>query len=187
MTTDSLSILRDSIRSNPQQKQLWINLYQYQLNQLDTNGAIESLQEYLKAVPDDENAGIELAWLWTSKTDSNAIWLTNGLMKSTNENIALRAMYLQALYFGNTGDTDRSLSILDSLLKSSFQFTDAYIEKGIILFDRKEYEQALDIFFLGLKIEPSNKELYYWIAESYKALGNKTAAEDWQKKYEALQ
>lgn len=183
---DSLSIVRDSIKLNPQNKTLWINLYQLQLNKADTNGAIESLKNYVQMEPGDDYAGLELAWLWTTRNDSNAVRLTNWLMKSTNEEISLRAKYIQALYFGNIGDIDRSLPMLDSVLEANYQFTDAYIEKGSILYDRKRFNEAMEAFLLGLKVEPSNKELYYWIGETHKALGNLKEAEDWQKKYEAL-
>lgn len=184
---DSLIILQDSLKRKPDNPSLWIDLYRLQLNRKDTMGAINSLNHYLEMVKEDENAGLEFAWLLAYKKDSNAIQVTNWLMKSNDQTIAVKALYIQAHYYGNIGSWEKALQHLDAVIQANYQFTDAYIQKGIIHFEQAKYEEALSIFLMGLKIEPSNKALYYWMAVTHKALGHEVEAEDWQKKYEALQ
>lgn len=184
---DTLALLQDSLRANPTNGALLSKLYQIQLNKGDSNAAINSLKRYLSVAPGDEQAGLELAWLLAYKKDSTSLEITQWLAQSTKEQTASKALYIQAHYFGNIGKTDSALTKLNKVIEQNFQFIDAYIQKGIILYEMKNYAQALNTFMLGLTIEPSNADLYYWIGETHKALGHQAEAQDWQKKYEALQ
>lgn len=153
----------------------------------DTLGAIAELQNHLQQTPADQQAALELAWLLAYKKDSSVFSITRWLQKSQDDGIATKALYIESHYYGNIGAWDTSIAILNKVIEKNFQFIDAYIQKGIILLQQKKAKEALNTFMLGLKIEPSNADLYYWISETHKVLGHTAEAEDWQKKYEALQ
>lgn len=183
---DSLKVLQDSLKRNPDNPLIWFDLYQMQLTKTDTAGALNSINRYLELVPEDEKAGLEFAWLLAYKKDSSALHVTDWLMKSKDQQIAVKAQYIQSHYYGNIGETVKALQLLEKVIEANYQFTDAHIQKGIILFEQSKHTEALTSFTNALKIEPSNAEVYYWIGESHRALGNRIEAEDWQKKYEAL-
>lgn len=185
-TADSLQLLKDSIKANPKNADAWVELYQAQLTKNDSTGAIRSLEEYLSLFPNDESAGLELAWLMAYKKDSSTLELTQWLGRSKNAATVTRSLYILSHYYANMGKTADALTALNQVIEQNYQFIDAHIQKGILLFDTQQYTDALHTFMLGLKIEPSNPDLYYWIGETHKALGHNAEAEDWQKKYEAL-
>ena len=58
----------------------------------------------------------------------------------------------------------------DSTIKENYTFYDAYIEKGILLNERGEYENALNTLQIALEITKNNADIYYWIGKSYEGL-----------------
>ena len=183
---DSLSILRESLQRNPVPPALWLQLAQGELNTGDTAGGIRSLENYLQHTPEDAAARLELAWLLADHSDKKALAQTDTLLLVGEPEAALRAMLIRAIYYGNTNQPDSALALLNAAILQNHQFIDAYIEKGILLFDQQKYSEALATFQQGLRVNPAEPELYYWISESYRALGNKAEADDWARKYEAL-
>lgn len=183
---DSMALLKDSVQANPTNGELLSKLYQIQLKKGDSIAAINSLKRYLSKVPGDEQAGLELAWLLAYKKDSAALDITHWLAQSNKDQTASKALYIRAHYYGNIGKTDSALRLLNKVIEQNFQFIDAYIQKGIILYENNNFTKALNTFMLGLTIEPSNPDIYYWIGATHKAMGHQAEAMDWQKKYEAL-
>ena len=136
--------------------------------------------------PEDGDGWLEMAWLLAERKDRGALIITDSLSLVKDETIRTRAQYIRGLYYSNTGQDDKALKEFDSTIVHNYTFIDAYIEKGIIQYNHKKYEDALKTFQQAFKIVNNNAELYYWIGKCYEGLGNTAEAADWQKKYEAL-
>jgi tetratricopeptide (TPR) repeat protein len=183
---DSLSILQESLQQNPLQPPVWLQLAQKQLLNGDTVGGIHSLESYLQQIPENASARLELAWLLADQKNSKALTQTDTLVLAGDPEAALRGLLIRAIYYGNIGVKDTAILLLDRIIIENHQFIDAYIEKGILLYDQQKYAEALTTFQQGLRVDPAEAELYYWISSSFRALGQKPEADDWARKYEAL-
>ena len=49
--------------------------------------------------------------------------------------------------------------------------TEAYIEKGIIFFERKNYDTALKTFSMAATVSNTDADAYYWMGRCYEATG----------------
>jgi tetratricopeptide (TPR) repeat protein len=183
---DSLSIFLEKVKTDSLDPALWQKIYQLQLDKGDTSMAISALRNYTLLVPEDGNGWLEFAWLLADTKDPRALLVTDSLKKVKDPEISARAAFISGVYYSNIGKDDRALAVFDSIITSNYTYLDAYIEKGIIEHDKKQYANALKTFQQAMKVNSSTAEIYFWISKCYEGLGNKGEAEDWKKKYEAL-
>lgn len=183
---DSIAIIREQLSRDDSNPELWKRLYQLELDKGDTVEALKSLKNYTQLAPEDGNGWLELAWLLADTKSSLALVVTDSLKLARDPEISTRAAYISGVYYSNLGQDDKAVAVFDSIITNNYTFLDAYIEKGIIQHDRKQYAEALKTFQQALKVNTTTAEIYYWISRCYEGLGNKAEAEDWKKKYEAL-
>jgi tetratricopeptide (TPR) repeat protein len=184
--TDSLSILLERVKTDSANPDLWKGIYQLQLDKGDTSNAVVSLQNYTLLSPQDGNGWLELAWLLADTKDKRALVVTDSLKLVKDPEISTRAAYISGVYYSNIGQDDKAVAVFDSIITTNYTYLDAYIEKGIIQHDKKQFAEALKTFQQALKVSSSTAEIYFWISKCYEGLGNKAEADDWRKKYEAL-
>ena len=61
---------------------------------------------------------------------------------------------------------------------------EAYMEIGFIYYDRKQYAEALKIFHTTISVRNNYPDGYYWLAKTYDANKNSTAAlENYEKAF----
>jgi tetratricopeptide (TPR) repeat protein len=183
---DSLAIKMEQVKSDSTNPDLWQEIYQLQLDKGDTASAIVSLQNYTLLNPQNGNGWLELAWLLADTKDDRALVVTDSLKAVKDPEIRSRAAYISGVYYSNIGRDDKAVFIFDSIITTNYTYLDAYIEKGIIQHDKKQFAEALKTFQQAMKVNSSTAEIYFWISKCYEGLGNATEAEDWKKKYEAL-
>jgi tetratricopeptide (TPR) repeat protein len=185
-TTDSLAIMLQQVKTDSTNPALWQSIYQLQLDKGDTSNAIVSLQTYTLLNPQDGNGWLELAWLFADTKNEKTLIVTDSLKVVKDPEISARAAYISGIYYSNIGRDNKALAIFDSIISTNYTYLDAYIEKGIIQHDKKQYAEALQTFQQALKVNTSTAEIYFWISKCYEGLGDAAQAADWAKKYEAL-
>jgi len=183
---DSLQTVLNLLQTDSLNPALWKKQYELFLEKKDTMKALLSLRRYNYLAPEDGDGWLEMAWLLAERKDRGALIITDSLSLVKDETIRTRAQYIRGLYYSNTGQDDMAMKEFDSTIVHNYTFIDAYIEKGIIQYNHKKFEDALKTFQQAFKIVNNNAELYYWIGKCYGGLGNAAEAADWQKKYEAL-
>jgi tetratricopeptide (TPR) repeat protein len=85
-------------------------------------------------------------------------------------------IYMKGVYYAETKQYDKAEAQFDECIRRDWKMTDAYIEKGILLFDQKKYTEALKIFNLASTVSNTNADAYFWMARSYEAIGKKNEA-----------
>lgn len=184
--TDSIGIVLKELSSDSTNPVLWRKLYEWQLDKGDSQDALVSLRNYTLLAPEDANGWLEMAWLLADMKDGRALVVTDSLQLVPDPIVSTRAAYIKGVYFSNLGQDDRAVAVFDSIINTNYTYLDAYIEKGIIQHDRKQYADALKTFQQALKVNSTTAEVYFWISKCYEGLNNRAEAEDWKKKYEAL-
>jgi tetratricopeptide (TPR) repeat protein len=185
-SVDSVDLVLKDLAKDSADPVLWRRLYELQLDKGDTQDALTSLRNYTLLSPEDGNGWLELAWLLADTKDARALTVTDSLQLVPDQAITTRAAYIKGVYFSNIGQDDRAVAVFDSIINTNYTYLDAYIEKGIIQHDRKQYADALKTFQQAMKVSSSTPEVYFWISRCYEGLNNLAEAEDWRKKYEAL-
>jgi len=59
---------------------------------------------------------------------------------------------------------------------SNYTYMEAYIEKGLVYFDRKDYNKALDVFRFASGINTLYADAYYYQARAYEMMNQKDSA-----------
>ena len=92
--------------------------------------------------------------------------------------------YYKGLYYSNLGEKAIALRSFNDAIQHDYNFLDAHIEKGIILFEQKKYNEAYQSFNLAMTISPKYADAYYWMGKCQEAIGQRDEAKlNYQRAY----
>ena len=152
----------------------------------DMDQPVESLASLEKAqslVPSDPVLAYDLAYGYALAKNVKVLRLTDSLIKTRTPEIE-KAYYSRGVYYAKTGNSNEALSHFNAAAKSNYNFMDAYHDKGELLYNLKNYDEAQKTFELALKIEPSNALFYYWLGKCQEVRGFKQEAKaNYQRAY----
>jgi tetratricopeptide (TPR) repeat protein len=141
----------------------------------DTPAAIQAMERSYFLQPINYN-GLALASLYAATLNPKVITICDALLaKDTTANIN-DVMYVKGTYYSDTKQYDKARSLFDECISRDWKFTDAYIEKGIILYEQKKFDSALNVFTMAVTVANSNPDAYFWLARGYEALGKRDEA-----------
>jgi tetratricopeptide (TPR) repeat protein len=143
-----------------------------------TKEAIAVLEKAYFYAPDDIDLVYTLAFDYAEEKNPKALKLADSLIALDPEKRHAEPFYLKGLYYANTGQSNKAIQQFDSAIVRDINFMDAYINKGIVYFDRKDYTKALLTFQKTVEIEAQYAEGYYWIGKTYEAQGKKDQAKE---------
>lgn len=141
-----------------------------------TNEALELMEKAYSLQPKDKETAYNLAYEYADAKNNKALTLTDTLIKYDKTETVARAWYIKAHYYNKTGNEQEALRYFDSSIIADYNFLDTYLDKGQILFRKKQYDAALKTFATGQKLGPAEAPFYLWIAKTFEAMGNKTDA-----------
>ena len=155
---------------------------------LDKKGnAAESLSMLEKAysiTPFDIELNYELAYKYAESKNAKVIRLCDSLITIDTLKIHAEPYYYKGIYFSNTGDKAKALSLFGQAILHDKFFMNAYIEKGRILYEQKKINDALKIFQLANTLSNTFPDAYYWIGKCQEAMGQKEEARlNYQRAY----
>lgn len=141
----------------------------------DTAGAIASLETSFALLPINYS-GIPLANLYISRKDPRAVEVCNILLAKDSVEVQAEPVFMKGVYYAEVKDYDKALSLFDECIKRDWKMTEAYIEKGIILFEQKKYNEAMKVFTLAGTVSNSDADVYYWLGRCFEATGDRENA-----------
>lgn len=142
----------------------------------DTVHAIESYSRAAKvyASPD---ALLSIANLLAEQKNPKSLAICNRV-----KNLGLGGEYdahcdfIAGVYNARTLQRDKALALFDACISNDFTYMEAYIEKGLVYFDEKNYQKALDVFRFASTVDNLFPDSYYWMARCYEMMGVKDSA-----------
>ena len=153
----------------------------------DTVAAIASLQTSSAKEPMFMEPRLDMASIYAGRSDSQALTITSKILQSSPEiTIASEARFIQGLYYSNIDDNAKALASFDECIKNDYTFLDAYVEKGLLLYDEKQYKEALAVFEQTIQVSNTFAEGYYNAGRCEEALGNKEEAKLYYEKARGL-
>ncbi len=142
----------------------------------DTQLAIKS---YSKAahIYESPDALLALANLYAEQKNSRTITLCSrvkalGLGRDYDANCA----FIIGVYYARTHDVSNALKYFDECIAYSYTYMEAYIEKGLIFFDARQYDKALAVFQMASTVNNLYADAYYYQARCYEMMNKKDSA-----------
>jgi tetratricopeptide (TPR) repeat protein len=168
--TDSL-IQKDSLNNG-----LWFTKAQLQEDNKDTSNAITSYTRAVNIYPSPE-AQLHLANLLAETKNPKALKICEnvremGLGRETDAD----CNFIAGIYYARTGEGKQAQQLFDRAINDNYTLMEAYMEKGFVYFDNKNYDGALKVFETAITVNNTYADAYYWRAKCREALGKKPDA-----------
>jgi tetratricopeptide (TPR) repeat protein len=144
----------------------------------DTAGAIATLESSYRQQPLMQT-GLALAGLYAETKNARVVELCDALQKRDSARAFVDPVFLKGVYYSNVKDYPRAVALFDECMNRDWRFIEPYIEKGIIQYEQKNYDEAIKTFQFASKINYTNADACYWTGRCYEAIGKKDEAIDY--------
>ncbi len=141
----------------------------------DKERAINSFQSAVELDPEIVDAWVILGDLFADKDFKIAERYYDNAIRLDPEN--LQSYHAKAFYLQNSNRIPEAIALYKEINKRDPQYTDAYLNTGILYLDQDSIAQALEHFDILVKIEPQNYLGYYYRGVSYMFSGDDVRAE----------
>ncbi len=149
----------------------------------DTSGAISGLLKSLSYAPEQTDIHVELGFLYAAQKKKNALMVADFLLTQTDQPaLQTQARFMKGVYYVNIGDKKNALLHFNECIINDYTFIDAYMEKGILLYNDKKYTDAQKSFEKVLTISNTHTEAYLWTGKCLESQNKKEEALDFYKK-----
>lgn len=149
----------------------------------DTLGAISSLKRSISRAPVFLEPMLELTYLLASREDPESLkWADAVIQHAESPQAVSRARFLKGVYYANRKEDAAAMKEFDDCIRHDYTFMDAYIEKAILQYDAKKYNDALKTLEKAQTVSNSFTDAYFWMGKCFEAMGNKEQAIDNYKK-----
>ena len=142
----------------------------------DTARAVEALEKSFAILPINYN-GLALASLYAARKDTRALEICDILLLKDSSGMQTEPLYLKGMYYAENNQRDKAIELFDQCIQRDWKMTDAYIEKGIIFFQTKKFDEALKTFTLAATVSNTDPDAYFWMGRCYESM-NETEQAD---------
>lgn len=168
--TDTL-LLKDSLNSN-----YWFMKAQLAQNAKDTALALQSYARAVKIYP-SAGAMLSAANLYAEQKNKLALVICDQIRKQDpDREYEAHAAFISGIYYARTGDREKALQSFNACIAANYTYMEAYIEKGLLFFDNKEYDKALAVFTFAASINNLYADACYYQARCYEMMNKKDSA-----------
>ncbi len=141
----------------------------------DTAQAIRALSKAYSLQPVN-TYGLELAHVYAESSNPVALSICDDILRKDSSHELLDPMFIKGIYYSNTAQYKKAIVQFDSCIGRDWKFTDAYLEKGIALYEQKRYDTAMTTFLMTIKVSDTYPDGYYWVGRCFEATGRKDQA-----------
>ena len=146
--------------------------------------ALATLEKAYAYGPGDPELAHSLAFAYAQAKNAKAITLSDSLIDADTEGKHAEPYYFKGVYYANIGNKTGALVFFNQAIQHDYYFLDAYMEKGYLFYNAKNYKEALETFALAAKVSPTFAEAYYWMGKTKEVIGDKAEAKlDYQRAY----
>jgi tetratricopeptide (TPR) repeat protein len=138
--------------------------------------ALATLEQAYSYAPFDLELSYNLAFEYAEAKDKKVLPLADSLIWADTTGKQAQPYYLKGVYYANMGNPAQALDYFNQAIARDYNFFDAYMDKGALLYEQKKYKEALQVFALVARITPTYADSYFWAGKCHEALGNKEEA-----------
>ncbi|MEO6916316.1 MAG: tetratricopeptide repeat protein [Chitinophagaceae bacterium] len=180
-TKEALEQYNNILKNDSLNFQAWYEKAAISADNKDTATAISCLEKAYSLQP-LQLYGLALANLYAETKNSKTLAFCDELIARDSAAESGDAFFIRGIYFSNLNEPKKALEQFEACIRRDWKFTDAYIEKGIILFEEKNIDEALNTFMLASKVSNTNPDAYYWQGRCFESIGKLEAAGDAYKR-----
>jgi tetratricopeptide (TPR) repeat protein len=151
----------------------------------DTVEAIRALSKAYSLQPVN-TYGLELAHVYAESSNPVALSICDDILRKDSSHELLDPLFIKGIYYSNTTQYKKAIVQFDSCIGRDWKFTDAYLEKGIALYQQKRYDTAMSTFLMTIKVSDTYPDGYYWAGRCLEATGRKDQAVQYYRQALAL-
>ncbi len=145
----------------------------------DAQDTMLALKSYSTAahIYESPDALLALANLYAETKSDRAILLCSrvkalGLGRDYDAHCA----FITGVYYSRIHDMKNALKYFDECISYSYTYMEAYIEKGLLFFDAKQYDKAIEVFQMASTVNNLYADAYYYQARCYEMMNKKDSA-----------
>ena len=120
--------------------------------------------------------GLELAHLYAENRNPAALPICDDILRKDSSYSLLDPLFIKGIYYSNIAQYKKAIVLFDSCIGRDWKFTDAYLEKGIALYEQKQYDSAMPTFQMTIRVSNTYPDGYYWVGRCYEATGRRDLA-----------
>jgi len=174
-TKEALAIYNKMVGKDSLNDEAWFEKG-LQLEKLrDTPNAILALGKAYSLQPVN-TYGLELAHLYAESRNPAALAICDNALRKDSAHELIDPLFIKGIYYSNIGQYKKAIVQFDSCIGRDWKFTDAYLEKGIALYEQKRYDTAMTTFLMTIKVSDTYPDGYYWVGRCYEATGHNDQA-----------
>ena len=142
----------------------------------DTLVAMQSYDRALRIYP-SADAMLGLANLYAEQKNERALLICAQVKRlSLGREYDAHADFIAGIYNARTNNKEKALAFFDDCIANDYTYMEAYIEKGRVYFDNKEYAEAMNVFKFASTVNTLDADPYYWQGRCFEMLNVKDSA-----------
>jgi tetratricopeptide (TPR) repeat protein len=162
---------------------IWLNRGALLEAKNDTANAIIAYENAVTLQSNNQEASLRLAKLYAETKNEKALQLIDFLFKNQLAfGYETDLILMRGIYYRNNKEFDKALTCFTQCINDKYSFLDAYIEKGVLLYELKKYKESIAVFEKATTVNNTFADGYYWIARNEEALNKqKEAIENYKR------
>ncbi len=170
MTTINKAIIKDTDNAELRDNQSTIFAQKG-----DTANAIKSLEKAVDKLAAPQYI-ISLGALYAQCKNPQALAMADALLFANKAGAQKEAYFIKGLYYSYNNEKEKAIPFFDKCISINYTFIDAYLEKGIALYDLKKYSEAATVLQKAVTIQNNYDKGYYYLGRCFEKLNNKVDA-----------
>jgi tetratricopeptide (TPR) repeat protein len=155
---------------------LWLNRGSIAEDAKDTTKAMESYAKALR-IYESPDGLLDLANLYAETKNPRALLICSRVKSmALGKEYDASSAFIAGVYYARTGKRNEALQEFDECIANNYTYMEAYIEKGMVYFDNRQYADALKIFQFAATINNLYADAYYYQARCYEMMNKKDSA-----------
>ena len=140
---------------------------------------LNAMKDYATAIniyasPD---ALLSLANLYAEQKNARSLLLCSRVKSmGLGRDYDASSAFIAGIYNARIRQKDLALNLFDECISNDYTYMPAYIEKGLVYFDAKQYGQALDVFSFAANVNHLYPDAYYYMGRCYELMNKKDSA-----------
>jgi tetratricopeptide (TPR) repeat protein len=175
---DSLGMFQEAIaqtdsiiKGDSTNNAVWMRKGMLQESAKDTLGAIRSYKRSIAIYP-AVDAQLSLANLFAERKNDTALLLVMNVARMMPDNLTLaNCDFIAGVYHSRKGHVKMAEELFNRCISENIGLMEAYIEKGLLYFDQKKFDEALKIFQTATSVNGKYADAFYYQARCYEAMG----------------
>ena len=167
----ALSTINNAIAKDSNNAELRDNESMIFAQKGDTINAIKSLEKAVDKLAAPQYI-ISLGALYAQSKNPQALAMADALLFANKAGAEKEAYFIKGLYYSYKNEKEKAIPFFDKCISINYTFMEAYLEKGIALYDLKKYSEAATVLQKAVMLQNSYDKGYYYLGRCFEKLNN---------------